>query len=56
MSSGVSASPSSLEKRPPSPQLRGEDSGFGFEGGAGAGAGAGATALEVEVLETGTLF
>lgn len=51
MSSGVSASPSSLESRPPSPaaitQLWGDGSGLG--------AGAGGTGLEVPVVEPGTL-
>lgn len=55
MSSGVSASPSSLESRPPSPaaatKLWGDGSGLG----AGAGAGAGGRGLEVEVVEPGTL-
>lgn len=54
-SSGVSASPSSLESRPPSPaaatQLCGDGSGLGAE----AGAGARGRGLEVEVVEPGTL-
>ena len=57
MSSAVSASPSSLESRPPSPaavtQMWGDGSGFGA--GAVAGAGAGVRGLEVEVVEPGTL-
>lgn len=51
LSSGVSASPSSLESRPPSPaavtELRGESS----ELGATAGVCAGGRGLEVEVME-----
>lgn len=56
MSSAVSASPSSLESRLPSPavnQLWGD--GSGFEAGAEVGAGAGGRGLEVEVVEPGTL-